>query len=67
MAIESKLRKDIVNFLITLPFFQSENGRKATLLSAGLDNVLPTIDLSGSTTEFVFLLVEHLGGCYLYS
>ncbi len=47
--------------------FQSENGRKATLLSAELDNVLPTIDLSGSTTEFVFLLVEHLGGCYLYS
>ena len=60
MAIESRLHQNIVDFLITLPFFQSKNGRRAILLNAGLDKVLPTINLSGSTAEFIPLLIEQL-------
>jgi hypothetical protein len=60
MILPSKLRQEIVDFLTKFPSFHSENGRKANLLNAGLDKQIPTIDLSGSTTEFVARLVEQL-------
>ena len=55
-----KLRNEIIEFLTPFSFLHSENGRKALLFSAGLDQVLPDIDLSGSTRECVTLLVAHL-------
>ncbi len=60
MAIDSGLRKDITEFLITLPMLQSKEGRQATLLSAGLQEALPHIDLSGTPYEFVARLIERL-------
>lgn len=55
-----KLRNEIIEFLTPFSFLQSENGRKALLFSAGLDQVIPDIDLSGSARECVTLLVTHL-------
>ena len=55
-----KLRKNIINTLVNHPSFQSENGRKAILLISGLDDLLATVDLSGSATEFVSRLIIHL-------
>ena len=60
MAIERKLYQAISDFLINLPMFQHENGRKAILLDAGLGSAIPSIELSGSTTDFVARLIQHL-------
>ncbi len=60
MTLTPKLRQEIVDFFTNIPSLHSENGRRAMLLSAGLDHVLPLIELSGSTTKFASLLVEHL-------
>jgi predicted MPP superfamily phosphohydrolase len=59
-AMDPKLRQEIVDFLINTPFFRSEHVRTAMLLAAGLDEIIPQIDLCGSTTEFVPLLTKRL-------
>jgi hypothetical protein len=48
MALNSNLRQDIVEMLVNLPIFQSKNGRTAILLTAGLDNALKIVDLTGA-------------------
>ena len=60
MAMDSGLRKEITKFLIELPLLQNKEGRQATLLSAGLQEALPHIDLSGSPYEFVARLIDLL-------
>ncbi len=58
------LRKDLLEFLTPLPSMQTEKGRQAILLAAGLDTILAHIDLSGNTREMVISLVnalEHYG------
>ncbi|MCP4397648.1 MAG: hypothetical protein GY801_10165 [bacterium] len=51
MAMDSGLRQEITAFLIELPSMQSKEGRQATLLSAGLQEASPHIDLSGILTS----------------
>ncbi len=58
--MDSKLRQKIVEFLQPLPCLESKESRKALLLHAGLDNILPDIDLSGSPKKFVTLLINRL-------
>jgi hypothetical protein len=58
--METQLRRDILEFLTPLPAMQTENGRRALLLSAGLETILSQIDLSGNTGEAVTLLVNTL-------
>ncbi len=60
MASNLALRQEISAFLRGLNFFDDANSRKAILLSAGLNSVLPTIDLSGNKAEFVALVVDAL-------
>ncbi|PID58768.1 hypothetical protein CSB45_01860, partial [candidate division KSB3 bacterium] len=60
MGIDSVLRSNIVEFLLERPAFQDENGRKAIVLDAGLDRLLPDLELSGTQRSFIVLLVEHL-------
>ncbi len=60
MAIDVVLRSGIVTFLLDRPTFQDENGRKAVLLGAGLEGLLPDLDLRGSPREFITLLVDRL-------
>lgn len=62
--MNTDLRKQILAFLTPLPMLQSENGRKVMLLSAGLEEILPHVDLSGPTGQSLTLLVnalEHYG------
>jgi len=54
------LQRDLVNFLRPLPQFESENSRKALLITAGLNNIIASIELRGSADEFVPLLVRRL-------
>ena len=54
------LQRDLVNFLRPLPQFESENSRKALLITAGLSNIVSSIELCGSADEFVPLLVRRL-------
>ncbi|GAK51045.1 All0665 protein [Candidatus Moduliflexus flocculans] len=54
------LQRDIINFLRPLPQFESENSRKALLITAGLNNIISSLDLRGSAGEFVPLLVRRL-------
>lgn len=60
MTLTPKIRQDIVEFLSEFPSLHDKEGRKAILLNAGLDQQIPTIDLSGNTFEFVSRLVEQL-------
>lgn len=60
MSMNSDLRKEITEFLIPLSSMQSKEGRQTVLLSAGLDNIIPHIDLSGSAHQFVALLIKRL-------
>jgi hypothetical protein len=54
------LRQEIREFLVGYHFFDDPNGRKALLLSANLDVILPKIELTGTPQEFVTLLVNRL-------
>lgn len=47
------LAQDIVKFLTPLPCFSSESQRRAVLLRAGLSDLLPSVNLSGSASECV--------------
>ena len=46
--ISSELFQEITQFLAPLEVFKSENQRRALFLSAGLDDLLPQIELAGS-------------------
>ncbi|MBD3309357.1 hypothetical protein GF348_23460, partial [candidate division KSB3 bacterium] len=54
------LRKEILAFLTPLPAMQTESGRRALLLSAGLDDALLQVNLSGSATNAVSAMVYTL-------
>ena len=54
------LQRDIINFLRPLPQFEGESSRKALLITAGLNNIIASIELRGSADEFVPLLVRRL-------
>jgi hypothetical protein len=54
------LRKEILAFLTPLPAMQTESGRRALLLSAGLDAVLLQVNLNGSATNAVSAIVYTL-------
>ncbi len=60
MFIDSVLYKEIVDFLINMPILQNEKGRRALLLNAGLQELIPKIDCSGNANNFVSLLIEQL-------
>ncbi|MCP5086436.1 MAG: hypothetical protein GY952_06510 [Rhodobacteraceae bacterium] len=58
--MDAQLRKDMLEFLTPLPSMQTEKGRWALLLAAGLDAILAQTDLSGSPRETTPLLVNAL-------
>jgi len=58
--MDAQLRKDMLEFLTPLPAMQTEKGRRAPLLSAGLDAILAQTDLSGAPRDAVTLLVNAL-------
>lgn len=60
MALIQTIRKELVDFLKSVPLMQTENGRRSLLLSAGLDAILDNLSLTGSPQEFTPLLIEHL-------
>lgn len=60
MSKHAQLRQEIVNFLGQFHFFDDKESRKAVLLSAGLDDDIRTINLSGNTLEFLTLVVDQL-------
>lgn len=60
MALDTPLRKAIIEFLVPLNQFQTTPGRQTLLLAAGLDAILPQITLSGPPQEFVVQLVQRL-------
>ncbi len=57
---DPRLRKKIVEFLVALPPMHSENSRKALLLGTGLGEIALSLELSGSTKDFVPRLIEAL-------
>ncbi len=58
--MDTQLRKEILGFLTPLPALQSEDGRRARLYAAGLDDVRHQIDLGGSPDNSVIAIVEAL-------
>ncbi len=55
----NNLAQDIVKFLTPLPCFSSESQRRAVLLRAGLSDLLPSVNLSGSASECVASILYH--------
>ena len=60
MTMNPELHRKMVDFLMNIPALQSEGGRHALLLTAGLGGLIPNINCWGSTTEFVSLLINYL-------
>lgn len=58
--METSLYNAITEFLMNLPNLQSQAGRQALLLAAGLNELMPHVPLGGSTQEFVAPLMYHL-------
>lgn len=58
--MDTKLRQEIVAFLVQYGNLFDEKSRKALLLSAGLDEILPYIEISGNISNFITLLVNYL-------
>lgn len=62
--MDGALRKDIIEFLVALPFLQTGSGRRARVSAVGLETILAQVDLDGNTGDAVTLLVntlEHYG------
>ena len=61
--MKQQLRREIVDFLSELPLLQKERGRRTTMQEAGLDMMLPDIDLRDPTRrslmELVIVLDAH--------
>jgi HEAT repeat protein len=56
--MDDALHNEILEFLIHRPFLQTQNGLRATILSAGLGDLLPYIDLSGAPHEAITNLIN---------
>jgi len=61
MPLDRKLFQEIVAFLTPYYGFENESARRATLLNAGLSELLPLLDINaGKQAQFVPLLIERL-------
>ncbi len=60
MAINPIFLKELSAFLTPLPPFQDEPSRRALLINVGLSDLLAQISCSGTTANFVPLVVNHL-------
>ncbi len=58
--MNATLHQEILKCLAKFPILQNEEGRKAVLIQAGLDALLPQIDLHGATTVYLNLLIKSL-------
>jgi len=60
MTLHRELFRELVEILTQYYGFENEAGRRATLLSAGLRDLIKQLDLSGETAAFIPLLLERL-------
>jgi len=60
VQLETKDQSLLLQILSTSPVFATERGREAVLVSAGLEKLLPILDLSGSPVVAVALLLKNL-------
>lgn len=60
MTLHRELFRELVEILTYYYGFENEARRRATLLSAGLRDLIKQLDLSGETAAFIPLLLERL-------
>ena len=60
MTISTTLFQEMAGFLTPLPCFQNEAARRAFLLNAGLEEILPQIECAGTPQTFVPALLDFL-------
>ena len=60
MSIDSKLYKEIIEFLIGFSNLQNEEGRRALLLNAGLKDIIPILKFKLGTKDYVSILINEL-------
>lgn len=58
--MKNTLRQDIIEFLLSLNMLETQDGRRAVLNQAGINELKHQIDFSGSTLTFVNNLFETL-------
>ena len=51
--------QELSEFLTPLPCFSNESSRRAVLINAGLSDLLPSVNLSGSAYDCVASLLNH--------
>jgi len=60
MTLPHKDFRELVELLTHFYGFENEAGRRTTLLNSGLDTLIPQLDLSFKTADFIPLLLERL-------
>lgn len=58
--MDSALRSSLVEFLASLPLLQNEAGRRALLLSSGIETLPSDLSAEGSVSEFARALIDDL-------